>query len=180
MRPNFKMLVLILVPTLLVVVAAFLFFFKKPSTTNVSPEKTPSSSSSNKTSFPTDTPFTIPSKDASKMTVDVEGNKIEMNNLYKNPVETFPGNNVAFAENDQYHMLFYPKNKGFIIIILDKNIQAGRDKAENDFLTTLGVTKEQACKLTVDLGTIYSVNPSVAGKNYGLSFCPNGKQFPKN
>lgn len=125
--------------------------------------------------------FSIPSPNAPSMIINTSQGDIKTNNLYKDSSKIIPGtgNAVLFSKNDSYHMSFYPQNQGILITIIDPAIQAARDKAESELLADLGITKDQACKLTVDLGVPEWVNSQASGTNYGLSFCPNGKPFPK-
>ena len=173
MKFSLKMILLVIAAVFLLVVSYFLLMSRSKSPSDSPPENvgTTGTSTGSISKFPTGNlpAFSVPSKDASKMTITTQGGNIETNNLYANPVETLPGDGVAFVENDSYHMSFYPKNQGLLITIIDPDIQAGRDKAEQNLLDSLDVTKEQACQLTVDLGVPASVSLEAAGQNYGLS-----------
>ncbi|MFA6928053.1 MAG: hypothetical protein WC258_02200 [Patescibacteria group bacterium] len=74
-------------------------------------------------------------------------------------------------------MAYYPEDQGFIIAILNPNIEDSRKEAEKEFIKLLGINKTEACNLTVELSVPYSINKEVSGKNYGLSFCPDGIPF---
>lgn len=89
------------------------------------------------------------------------------------------GGDVRFKETTSYSINYFPEDSGFIISISSPNIQVARDMAEKDFIQTLDISQADACKLTVSLAVPFSVNEKAAGINYGLSFCPNGKAFPK-
>ncbi|MCX6761686.1 MAG: hypothetical protein NTY33_02475 [Candidatus Moranbacteria bacterium] len=105
---------------------------------------------------------------------------ITINNIYKLPgVILLDFDGVNFKNSQYYHMEYYPKQQGFIIAILDPAIQKAREIAESDFLEVLNITQDQACKLNISLTVPPSVNGRASGGNYGLSFCPNGKAFPK-
>lgn len=203
MRRNIK-IILLIVGIALLILAASLFVLNKVRNSSVTPKESvpagtnfdpstlpstgfsiPSTTSGNTKTAPMNVSngkFTIPDKNAEKMIIPTTGGNIATNNLFKNPVESLPNNAVAFVENEEYHMSFYPNHQYFLITLLDPDIQKARDKAENDLLKTLGITKEQACNLDVDLGAPTWVSPEAekaGAKNYGLSFCPNGKPFPK-
>jgi hypothetical protein len=122
--------------------------------------------------------FHLPDRNDEKMFIETKDGNVATNNLYKSPVENLDKNGVLFEENAGFHSSFYPQDQGFLITILDTNIEKGRRDAEENFLQDLGITKDEACKLKVDLGVPSFVNQDAAGKNYGLSFCPNGKPFP--
>lgn len=190
MSNRVKIFISILGIVFLLLVFYFLFFSpKNQQSTNQNENETTDTlfdtSENTKTtpetnSFPTLPEFSLPKKDDPSMTLStVDGKNVVANNVYKNPIESLSNNAVAFVENEESHISFYPKNQGFLITIIDSNIEKARQKAESDFLSSLGITKEDACKLNVDLGMPAWVNDKAAGRNYGLSFCPNGKPFPK-
>jgi len=123
--------------------------------------------------------FPIPDKNEENFTIKTSSGDVVIENVYKNYLYDLSGNGVAFKDNDEYYIAYYPEDQGFIITIMNSNIQKARDNAENDFINTLGINKEQACKLKVFLGVPISVSEKAAGENYGLSFCQNGISFPK-
>lgn len=124
-------------------------------------------------------PFVMPGSDSDKMTISTDSGSININNLYKNPAEKLSMDGVSFDKNSDHLLSFYPQHQGFIITITNPDIEKGRTDAENAFLKDLGITKEQACSLRVTLNVPAYVNDAAAGRNYGLSFCPNGIPFPK-
>ena len=117
-------------------------------------------------------------KNSNKMTINTGKEKIEVTNVYKNPVEIFKSG-VEFKKNSDYLIDYYSPDQLFIIIITNPNISEARKRAEKDFLDTLSINQEQACKLNIQLGVPFNVNEVAAGINFGLSFCPNGIAFPK-
>jgi hypothetical protein len=76
-------------------------------------------------------------------------------------------------------MAYYPKQQGFIIAIINSDLDKSRKFAEEDFLSILNITKDQACKLNVSMTVLSDISSLAGGGNYGLSFCPDGKPFPK-
>ena len=82
-----------------------------------------------------------------------------------------------FKKSDQYEIVYFSQEKSFTITILAPPAQQSRDAAEQAFLDTLAISKADACKLSVSLTVPYDVDPTLAGKDYGLSFCPSGSQF---
>jgi len=131
-------------------------------------------------SFPRPTTFSTPPPGDEKMPVNTPKGAVEINNLYKDPAKTLSQSGVGFIRNPDYYMSYYPEDQGFIITILNPNIEQSRIDAEKDFLQFVGITEEQACLLKVTLNVPFDVNAKASGPNYGLSFCPNGKPFPKN
>ena len=177
MSKNIKIALIVFLAIILMVAAYFFIAFRSnPQTPPTQPQTPPQTQLPNP---PSVSNFVVPPKDADKMTLDTTSGKIEVNNLYKNPVANLSGNGVALKENDNYSINFYPQDEGFIISLQNPDIQTARDKAEADFLQALGITKEQACSLKVTLGIPYYVSPTASGQNYGLSFCPNGMPLPK-
>lgn len=78
----------------------------------------------------------------------------------------------------EYSIIFFEDKTAFTIIINARPLSETRTKAERALLEKLGITKEEACHLNVDLGVIASVDIDMSGRNFGLSFCPNGIPFP--
>ncbi|OGI15597.1 MAG: hypothetical protein A2Z52_01200 [Candidatus Moranbacteria bacterium RBG_19FT_COMBO_42_6] len=128
--------------------------------------------------------FTVPLEGDRKMNVKIQdesgkySSELEVNNLYENPVEKLPGEIVDFRSTDDYLMEFQPAYQQFVIAIQNpEDIYGARTRAESDFLESLSIDREKACELNVTLSVPVQVNEKNAGKNFGLSFCPNGKPF---
>lgn len=98
---------------------------------------------------------------------------IKVNNVYKNPIILNRKNDVTFFKNDKYEFVYLPYYQVFIITIVGSPFQMYIKPAEEEFIKALGISKEQACKLNVELGTVVFANPDYAGKTYPLSFCRN-------
>jgi len=104
------------------------------------------------------------------------GDEMLVSNFYKHAVKT--GENlVVIKEEAQYTIVHFPNDQGFIISLSNQPVKIAREIAEKNFLDTLGVTKEQACMLKVSLVIPRGVDYELSGKNYHLSFCPNGIMF---
>ena len=127
---------------------------------------------------PLQTTFTEPTGSDERMTLSTVNGDIEINNLYKNSVAKLYHNGVLFKQTPDFEMSFYPDDQGFIISLLNPDLQKARNEAEKAFLETLGISKEQTCLLKISLGVTADINEKAAGQNYGLSFCPNGKPLP--
>lgn len=125
-----------------------------------------------------DTPlFPVPDKNEEKFTIKTSEGSVDIQNIYKNSLDTLSGEGVAFKDTDEYYIAYYPEDQGFLIVIMNSDINRARQNAEKEFVNTLGITNDQACKLKVSLTVPISVNKEAAGGNYGLSFCSNGKSF---
>jgi hypothetical protein len=148
---------------ILLILTAYIYIMKKKNNSNAPQENTQ---------------FTVPEKGADKFTIKTSKGDVDVQNIYKNSLGDLSQSGVAFEDNDEYYIAYYPEDQGFIIALESPNIQNARTDAEKDFLDTLGITQEQACKLKVSLTVPMSVNAKAAGGNYGLSFCPDGKPLP--
>jgi hypothetical protein len=162
MREKIRIIGIILA-VILLVLTAYIYIMKKKNNSNI-PQA--------------NTQVTVPDKSADKFTIKTSQGNVDVQNIYKNSAEDLSQSGVAFRDNDEYYIAYYPEDQGFIIAIEDSNIQKARTDAEKDFLDTLGITQDQACKLKVSLTVPMSVNARAAGGNYGLSFCSNGIPFP--
>lgn len=105
-----------------------------------------------------------------------DGGEILVSNFYKYAVKT-DENLVVIKEEPQYTIVHFPKDQGFIISLLSQPVKTSREIAEKRFLDALGITKEQTCMLRISLVIPRSVDYDLSGKNYHLSFCPNGIPF---
>ncbi len=116
-----------------------------------------------------------------KIEIQTKTGLLPVNNPRANSAATLSPNDVVIKENPDYQILFfeYGQEKSFLISITGENLSASREKAEADFLSSLDITKEQACKLNVSLSVSKDIDYSLAGQEFGLSFCPNGKPFFK-
>jgi uncharacterized protein YxeA len=112
-----------------------------------------------------------------KLPITTTQGTVKINDINKNPVQTFPNSDVEYKTTTNYTLDYYAKDKSFIITLTNSNIQMARNEAEAGFLSTLKISKEQACQLNVQLGVPFSYNVNNSGINFGLSFCPNGKSF---
>ena len=66
----------------------------------------------------------------------------------------------------------------FYIYLQAEPLRETRELAESTFLNTLGVTEENACELYVWVFVDENANELLAGKNFGLSFCPDAEIIP--
>lgn len=77
----------------------------------------------------------------------------------------------TIAQTADFHIFYIPTQELFYVSITSYPFDENRTKAEGGFLTALGIEKEEACKLKVDITTPAYANPDKAGEVYGLSFC---------
>ena len=122
--------------------------------------------------------YNQPSPTDKTISIKTPNGTVDIDNIYKNPAASLSLGGVSFQDTDNYDEAYYPQDQVFLIVITDSNIQEGRQQAESQFLQALNISKNQACLLKVNLSVPESISEAAAGKNYGLSFCPNGKAFP--
>lgn len=121
-----------------------------------------------------------PSSTTSTFDITTQNGTIPVDNIYTLPdAKSLDFDGINFKNSPYYHMEYYPKQQGFLIAITNQDIQKSREMAESDFMTILNISKDQACQLNVSLTVPPSIDKKASGGNYGLSFCPNGKAFPK-
>ena len=112
-----------------------------------------------------------------KITIKTQDGDVDINDVYLVSEEIISGN-VTIKTTPEYQIVYSSERQNFIISILSSDLQNARSKAEQEFLKILGIGEEKACLLDVTLGVSKDANPNAAGRNYGLSFCPNGKPLP--
>lgn len=93
-------------------------------------------------------------------------------------VSEFPAS-LALSSVPDYSIVYFEDKTTFVITIYKQPLSDTRLVAERDLLKKLNLSEKEACNLNVDLGTIASVDENLSGKNFGLSFCPNGASFLK-
>ncbi|MDR3642100.1 MAG: hypothetical protein P4L74_00540 [Candidatus Doudnabacteria bacterium] len=111
------------------------------------------------------------------LTVPAKGGSLPVSDFTKHPQEVL-GATTVIKQNDNYSIVYFPVDQSFLITILAQPVQQNRDAAEQLLLSQLQVSEADACKLAVSLTVPAGVSEQLAGVDYGLSFCPNGKAFP--
>lgn len=103
---------------------------------------------------------------------------VRMKNFYVSNPGVEDGGVIVLKETDSYAISFEPEGgdpserRGrFWIGVAAIPFEKWRPLAENDFLATLGVTQQEACKLDASVGVIYSPNNPMDGMNFPVSFC---------
>jgi hypothetical protein len=119
--------------------------------------------STSSASFPSGTTFQIGTSQGS----------VTVNNFYKTEdYITQDQETVVLVENDNYTIVYNRDDSGFIIAIL-VDAPGVRSAAESAFLSQLGISQSDACKLTVNERILDTSSPD-DGELMGLSFCGNG------
>lgn len=102
--------------------------------------------------------------------------QVQINDVTKNPIQQVQ-DTVVVDRKSNFNIVYITSDKAFLITLESQPLQPARDAAEQAFLSDLQISKGDACKLTVSLSVPYDVGPDLSGKNFGLSFCPNGIPF---
>jgi hypothetical protein len=97
--------------------------------------------------------------------------EVTVNNFYNAdpPVDTSQYMIIKITQN--YLIDYDPTDSSFWIGVSGIPFTAWQSTAEQDFLTTLGVSQSDACKLNVVEGIIYSANNPDDGMSFPMSFC---------
>ncbi len=99
---------------------------------------------------------------------------VSMNNFYKSAdYITQDQQTVVIHGTDQYSIQYNAGDSSFSIGILSAPLEAARQAAEAELLSALGISKQDACKLTVYEGVPAYVSSQYVGRNFPLSFCGN-------
>lgn len=152
-----KILAFILI--VLIILLLIILFLKKGQEPKNLPSVTPT------VLVPTNTPFISPPGNK------IQLNGVSVNNFYLEDSAENPQGDVSVVKNKNYQIVYIPQFKKFIISILNKDFEAARGIAEQNFLSQLGITQADACKLKVEISTPLFVNEKLSGQIFPLSFC---------
>lgn len=97
---------------------------------------------------------------------------VHIKNFFADPSVVAEDDVVIIKKTSDYWFTYDPSNMSFWIAISNSSFEVTRRVAENDFLATLGVTEQDACKLDVSEGIPYSATNRISGVFMPLSFCP--------
>lgn len=98
---------------------------------------------------------------------------VTVKNFFKTAEEITSYGDVVIVNKPEYRILYQANFNQFLVNILSSPFEGVKAQAEKEFLRILDVTAPQACSLNVILATPRFANPDEAGKEYGLSFCPD-------
>lgn len=119
-------------------------------------------------------------KNGNKIVISTPSGDVEINNIF---TKSERGKNgellpITLEQKQNYDIKYYYDGDYFGIILLQKPLLQARLDAENSFLNMLGVSKEDACKLSHQTNIPAGVDAKLGGDlNYGFSFCPGDFSF---
>ena len=87
-------------------------------------------------------------------------------------MEVYPWRNVDLKRQDGYQITYVASEERFYITINDAPVDKNIAAAEAAFLSSLGISRAEACRLSVWLAVMGNVDANLSGRNLGLSFCP--------
>ncbi len=162
MKRTFSIALIIIFIIALAVGAYFLLRGNSASPSAGTTENLPPVATSTTSPFPTGNTFSINTSEGG----------VTVKNFYNTKAyATQDQQTVVLAQNDSYTIDYYRADSSFGIGLLSGPFQATRNAAESVFLSQLGVSKSDACKLTVD-ETVLDKSSQYNGELIGLSFCP--------
>ncbi|MFH0930209.1 MAG: hypothetical protein V1814_03080 [Candidatus Moraniibacteriota bacterium] len=173
------------IPLIIIAVLVFIYFYSKKQTpeqpaTNqktTAPVSLPTSTPSNNKT--TDPITKLENSSEGKIIYNTASGNVTLNNFAKN--SEIADNGIVYpVDKKNYNIGYNSTSKEFIITLLvNSNIENTRKEAEADLLTSLGISKEDACKLKVFLYVSAAITTDKSqSQNHGLFFCPGSITFP--
>lgn len=102
--------------------------------------------------------------------VEIDG--VKTRDFLSRPIRTNSRGDVLFVENENYRLVYLSNYKQFLIDISTSS--AGiREQAEKEFVSKLGISKTEACRLYVVVSSPYVPNPDLSMPRKTLTFCNN-------
>lgn len=101
----------------------------------------------------------------------IEINGVKLNNFFNSSKVINENKDILISKTDKYQIEYFSLFNSFLISIESAPFEENKILAEQDLINKLGVSKEAACRLPVNITTPQSANPEFAGTNYSLSFC---------
>ena len=100
---------------------------------------------------------------------------VTADNFYATDPPVVEGGTIVIKETPNYDITYDPSTSEFWLAITGTPFATWQSAAESDFLSTLGVSKVDACKLRVTSGVIYSTGDPLDGESVPLSFCATSR-----
>ena len=171
MRKIIILIIVIVVIVLLGIGAYFLFHGSSPSSdvtgqTGTLPNPITSTSTASNIFGPTPTgPY---------LSIGTARGTVQVNNFYLSNPAVDDGGDIIIKQAQNYVIVYDPSDSSFWLGVTGNPFSVSKSAVENDFLAVLGVSKADACKLSVTSGVIYSEGNPNDGKSFPLSFCVGG------
>jgi hypothetical protein len=101
---------------------------------------------------------------------------VTLNNFYASDPAVDTSQYIIIKITQNYLIDYDPTDSSFWIGVSGMPFSAWQTAAEQDFLATLGISKTDACKLTVVEGVIYDPSNVDDGMSFPMSFCGSAVQ----
>lgn len=102
---------------------------------------------------------------------------VSVNNFYAANPPVGDYGTIIIKQTENYLITYDSQTSEFWLAITGTPFATWQTTAEQDFLATLGISKADACKLSVTSGVIYSPGDPNDGKSFPLSFCTAASAF---
>ena len=167
-----KKLIIIVFAIVVVILIAFgVFYLVQKNAANNTPTSTTGTLPPVSTSTPTSsTNLVIPT--STTITLGTSQGSVIVKNFYQSAgYITQDQQTVSVKETADYVIAYNVSDSSFAIALLSIPLEAARQAAESALLNALGVSKQDACKLTVYEGVPASISDQYVGESFPLSFC---------
>ena len=150
---------------IIIIVAIFVWFLFHFQSQSIAPTSPPEATTNSNEFSPL---YQIPP--AATITLGTTHGSVTLNNYYKAALGA-EDEFIVIAKNDSYEINYDTTDSGFYLDIKQAPFNANRVLAEASFLNLLGVSRIDACKLTVVEGAETAANSGLKGRSFSLSFC---------
>lgn len=99
---------------------------------------------------------------------------VQVNNFYLANPPVVDGGDIVIKQTPNYTIVYDPIESTFWLGVTGSPFATWQNAAQQDFLTTLGVSEAGACKLDVASGVVYSPGNPDDGQDFPLTFCEGG------
>lgn len=164
-----KIIILIIAIVVVVLIALGVFYLMQKNAANGTP------GTGEQTTLPpvsTSTPAATAAPTSTTLAIGTSQGIVTVNNFYASAdFITQDKQTVAIKNDPDYVIAYNVSDSSFAITILSTPLEAVRQAAESTFLAKLGISQQDACKLTVYEGVPASVSSQYVGQSFPLSFC---------
>lgn len=167
-----KIIIIVIIVIVIAAIAGVIFYMQAGNSGNSNPTTGGSTGALPPVAIESST-YNPPTGD--KLTIGTPEGGVLVNNFYNNAQQVSEDHSsILLQEAGSYSISYYAPDSSFGILIEQTPFATVRTQAEAAFLEALGVSKTDACKLTVMVAVPYSVDPIDSTQNFGLSFCSGG------
>jgi hypothetical protein len=167
-----KLRIILIVIVVLIVVGFVLFFVLTHNAGNVGSNVLPGISSTSGGQLPSVAVVYPDAPTGQTISLGTANGTVRVDNFYAaSSTQVGEDGTLIIKQTSDYWFSYDPSDSSFWIAISGTPFAAVQQAAEQDFLTTLGVSKADACKLDVSVGVPYSAGNPLDGQSLPLSFC---------